>query len=511
MGDLWIKAVYPLGPFPEPPLAQAVADVLANAPLRHGRLAFQYEHVDRPEAGTALLALATPPTRAAPPDGLRYLYAEPSEHRQVSTHTIAIPTSFHTPNQSHRVQVELECFTAMAGHLPPMHASQPLQPGSPEMALTRYRKRWRITNGSYPGLWFYYWGQDASGGTGQPAPPAAPATWANAPARQYPLVKPPGVPSGPVFPFPDPASARPPQAQAAAPATQGGLTAAQVQQLAAAGNPYARQQQLAALQSATPLAMGASNPALEARQQQFQAQMAGQQQYAYGMTPQMQAAQMQAQQAQMLAAQQQRMAAAAAATPIAPAPARAPPPQRKPAPPPTASSSSAAAAPSGSQVAPIPPAFEDETPLADILDLVTPRQLASHRYAKQHDLLAPLFDGWSASAILAGGPRKREVDELVQTNGISGRTGEVRMGVVPGLQRDGPLATLGCTAARIAVFEGLGKAPEKATLGLSVEERKRKLEKMLSGLQQETQETERQHKEKVAKVRKATAGGAVVV
>ncbi|GAA5972106.1 hypothetical protein JCM11641_002496 [Rhodosporidiobolus odoratus] len=518
MADIWLKASYPLGPFTQPPLDQAVADVLANAPCqRYGRLAFTYEFVDRPEANTAFLTLFNPPTRSVPADGLRYLYTEPNEHRTLSQHTVAIPISAQNPSQTQRIQVELECFSSFAGHFPPVSPTQPLQPGSPELRLTRSRKRWRITNGNAPGLWFFFWGRDESGGLGQPVAQNAPPGWDRAPVRAYPLVKPPNVPAAPIFPFPAPAqfaaAAAPPgtpqaRPQAAPTNPQASQTPAQTQQLASAANPYLRQQQLAALAGQTPLAMSTSNPTLEARQQQYQAQQAQQalaaQQgratgaypdprsaasgYPYTVTPQQLA---QAQHAQLLAAQQ----AATTQTPVAPLPFR----SRKPVA--IAPASAASSAPAATTNLNVPPQHKEATPLTDILDVLTPQQLAAHRFVRNHDFLAPLCDPWATSAILAGEPRTREVDELAHSNGISSRTGEPRAGTIPGLGRDGPLSLLGTSAARIAVYSALGKTPEKITGGMSVEDRRGRLQNMLEELEKQTDEAEKKHKEQLGKVR----------
>ncbi|GAA5898504.1 hypothetical protein JCM6882_007800 [Rhodosporidiobolus microsporus] len=552
MADLWLKANYPLGPFPTPPIDQAVADVLAKSPYaawQTGRVAFTYEFVDRPEAGTALLALVNPPTRQTPSDGLRYMYAEPNEVRSVTTHTVSVPASFANPGQSRKEEVQLECLTSMAGHFPPVSPAQPLTPDSPEMRLTRFRKRWRITNGQYPGLWFYWWGRDDSGGLGGAPAPMAPAGWERNAVRAYPLVKPPNFPSAPLFPFPDQSRVAAGQTGPGVPPAGPPATPQQAQQLGGAAgtpaaNPYARQQQLAALASHTPLGMSASNPTLEARQQQFQAQqaamMAAQQQGRvpggpgapgayppYGLTPQQmqQAQQMQAHQAQMLAAQQQQQqqqaaaaqAQAAAAQAAAAAAAAATRNQRKPPVVPSASSSAvAAAAPNPSAAGPniaaaVPPQHEDETPLTDIFDVLTPRQLATHRYAKNHDLLAPLFDAWDASSILSGQPRAREIDELVATNGISARLGEPRVGVVPGLGREGALGVLGTSAARVAVYGALGKRPEKATMGMEVGERRERLERMLRELEGQVEGLEKKNGEQLEKLRRATSGEGAAV
>ncbi|GAA6015741.1 hypothetical protein JCM10207_008782 [Rhodosporidiobolus poonsookiae] len=534
MTDLWLKADYPLGPFAQPPPDQAVADVLAKLPwsgyLGTGAVGFMYDFVDRPEAGTALLAMLNPPTRPTPPDGLRYFYAEPNERRTTTQHVVAVPSSPQNPTHSTRITVELECFTACCGHLPTVSPSQPIAPDSPEMRLTRFRKRWRVANGQYQNLWFYWWGQDGTGGTGAGPAPPAPQGWDRMPARAYPLVKPPNVPTTPIYPFPSPnrapsaaapatpqAAARPPALLPNAPTA--GLTPQQVAQLAASGNPYARQQQLAALASHTPLGMSTSNPALEARQQQFQAQqaqqalamqqgragaypadprLAGAQGYPYGLTPQ----QVQQAQAQQALLAQQNSSASSAAAAAATAAVRA----RKPVAPAVAP---AAAAPAPAPTAQaVPPQYEAETPLCDIFDLLTPRQLAIHRYASNHDAVSLLFSPWPASEIVSGGPRAREVDELVKLGGLSSRTGEPRVGVVPGLGRDGALALLGTSAARIAAYGAAGKELGKATAGLTTEERRKRLEQLRSELEAQTDELERRFGEQEAKVRAATASAA---
>ncbi|KAK4335678.1 AP2 associated kinase 1 [Rhodotorula toruloides] len=527
MAELWLKGDYPIGPFPHPPIEQAVADVLAKAPwsgYSTGDVGFRHDFVDRPEAGTAFLALLQPPPRPAPPDGLRYLYDGPTERRTVSQHTVTCPTNVNTPTQNTAMQVELECFTAFCGHLPPR--DQPYPPNSPELRLTRFRKRWRITNGQYPTLWFCYWGQDQSGGSGQGSAPNAPAGWDSMPARQYPLQRPPNVPNNPIYPFPSP-NRPPPSAQPVMPGTPQnarppqnyGTPQAPFTTTPASG--LARQQQLAALQNQAALGLSTSNPTLEARQQQFQAQqqaMAAQQALAAqqaragypdpplaqgnpaGMTPQQQ---LQAQQAFLLAQQQRQQqqqavtstpadAQAQAARAAVHAQAIAARTQRK----------ASGSAPSAVQ----PPAAasssrdqDDTAPPTDILDHLTPRQLAIHRYAHNHDILAPIFDPWPTSSILSGEPRQREVEEILATTGVSSRSGEPRVGAVPGLGRDGGLAVLATSAARISAFAALGKEPEKARLPL--EERRNQLLKMLENIEGSIERMEQRHQEKVAQIR----------
>ncbi|BGP41383.1 hypothetical protein JCM10450v2_005425 [Rhodotorula kratochvilovae] len=475
MSDLWLQAEYPIGPFHHPPLDQAVADVLAKAPwaaFSTGDVPFRFQFVDRPEAGTAFLALLNPPTRV-PPDGLRYLYGEPgTERRSTSVHTVACPTSLAAPTQNQQLQVELECFTALCGHFPPFTRDQPLPPGSPELRLTRFRKRWRLSNGQHPGLWLFWFGRDDSGGTGAGPAPHAPPGWDATPARQYPLQHPANVPATPLFPFPAPhrmppgvaggapgtAQARaPPPVQPIAPAPalaqpQGYATPQQQQQAALA----ARQQQLAALASQASLgglAAGSNVAALEARQQQYLL------------------AQQRQQQAQMPQQQQQQQRAAATPQLRKPAPA----PAAQPAPPASASA-----------------AAYDETLFTDVLDLLSPRQLAMHRYATQHDLLAPVFDAWTARDVEAGLPRRRDMLEVLGTVGVSRTTGEPRGAVVvPGFGKDGVLAQLANGAARIATRAAMDVPPEKCVL--PVEERRRKLEQLLKETEARIERMEQKH------------------
>ncbi|GAA5858745.1 hypothetical protein JCM1840_006538 [Sporobolomyces johnsonii] len=536
MADLWLKADYPIGPFASQPIEQAVADVLAKAPWaawQTGEVSFRYDLLDRPDAGTALLALLNPPQRPPPADGLRYLVPESHERRTVTRHTVSCPVNISAPTQNQPIQVELECFTSMHGHLPPLNRNQALPPDSPELRLFRFRKRWRITNGQYPGLWFFWWGRDEHGGAGGGGAPMAPPGWDRSPVRAYPLVRDPNVPNQPMYPFPGPG--RMPQGMGAAGAGAGGAQAAMIagpggamgapgtpqsrmnpaaaftpaqQQPQLSTNPYARQEQLAAL-AGTPLGMGTGNPTLEARQAQYLAQQQQQQaraaagygappgaapapNYPYAMNPaQMQQAQQalaQQQAAQRLAAQQQQAAAAAAANN------RAQQAQRKP----VVAPSAPAAAPPPS----VPPsaqhALELEAPSHDILDVLTSRQLAIHRLAKNQDLVAPILDAWTVPAILAGQKRKREVEEAIRTGAVSTRTGESRGGVA-GLGREHSLTLLGTSAARVAVMGAMGKDPAKAIIPL--EERKARLSKMLEEVEKETEAMQKRHEEQVAKVK----------
>lgn len=534
-----------------------------------------------PAAGTAFLALLhpspqRPPTGATvPSDGLRYLCAEPNERRTVSHHTVSCPTSLAAPTQNQHLSVELECLTSACGHFPPVSPDQPLPPGSPELRLTRFRKRWRITNGQNPTLWFVWWGQDDSGGMGgQGSAPQAPPGWDSTPARQYPLRLPPNVPTQPIFPFPSPSRiaaaaaaaaaggaagggpvGTPAQARTAPPPPPPGTGSAaaqygtpQPQQAPGGGGgggaptPYAaRQQQLAQLVAgagagpSSAAASGASgNAALEARQAQFQAQQAAQAQLlavgaaagagagaargaplpggpgvgAYGTGLQgaaqgpLQAQQQQQQQQQAYLLAQQRQAAHAQAQAVTPSQ-----PPRKP---PGSSHGPATAAPS-SLVAPAPaPALApphahayDDALSTDVLDFLTPRQLALHRFATGHELAAALFDSaWTARDVERGVPRAREMREVLGTGGVSRSTGEVRPGhgngngVVPGFgAREGPLALWGTAAARIAVRGAMDVEPERAALPL--EERRKRLEELLRETEDRIGKMEERHQERI--------------
>ncbi|KAK4702566.1 hypothetical protein P7C70_g3662, partial [Phenoliferia sp. Uapishka_3] len=196
-GDFWLRASIQIGPFPTgPPNDQQVAELLAKQPWngwnsQAGELPFQYDTVDRPEPGSALLAFLQP-SRPPPPDGLRYLPASPSETISSTTHTVSCPTTIQQPTTISTIQVQLSCYTITNGHLPPTSRTSGLLPDSPELRLSRYRKRWHISKGGgHPNLWLYYWGRDHSGGKGPGAEeaPLAPQGWEREPIRAYPLSK----------------------------------------------------------------------------------------------------------------------------------------------------------------------------------------------------------------------------------------------------------------------------------------------------------------------------------
>lgn len=463
-------------------------------------------------AGTALLALLSPPQRPTPADGLRYLVPDAIERRTVSQHTVACPVTPAAPTQNHSIQIELECFTSYQGHFPPMSRDQILPPNSPELRLTRFRKRWRIVNGQYPALWFFWWGRDETGGAGTGTAPMAPQGWDRTPTRAYPLVKDPGIPTNALYPFPGPSRTVP-----SAPSGGGGGGAGNGSPMPPSGtprtvglpgqpgtpaqlstNPLVRQEQLAALQVAQ-LAVNPSN--LEARQAQFLAQQQAQARAlaAAGVPPpvgyaaQMQQAQLLAQQtASRNAAIQQQQQIALANQRAAVAQAQAArkgvlPQSAQPAQPPAAF-----VAPSRELV------LDSETPNVDIFDVLTSRQLAIHRLAMAQEALLPIFDPWSTTSILGGQKRKREVDEAIRSEAMDPRTGESKGGIA-GFGREHTLTILGTSAARVAVHRAMGRDATKATY--PIEDRKEKLNKMLEHIKKETELMEKKHKETVAKVK----------
>ena len=500
-------------------------------------------------AGTSFLALLQPPGRPVPPDGLRYYYPEANGRRTVSQHVVHAPNSVANPTAASPVDVILECFTTACGHLPPMSPTQPIPSGSPDLRLTRFRKRWRIVNGSQPSLWFFWWGDDDSGGLGPGhVAPNAPPGWESTPVRTYPLPQLGNVPSAPLYPFPSPARMPPGQATPYANAPTNGRSQA-VQQadgaMAPPATPLARQQQLAALASQAGVGMqGGTTSTLEARQQQYHALAQQQQQQAAalaaaaaasggnanpsgamlppGLTPQ-QISAAQARQAQqyMLAQQQQQRhqqqqqlqqqqqqqqqqratAATAAAQTLGTSTSsssRGGNNSRRKS---TASSAAHAAqsAAAAQQAAAAAAAAAEEAAAArpgDILDHLTHRQQEMHRYALQHQLLAPVFDPWSTSEILAGEPLVgRAKSATAATNGVSPPPSS---SLLPGLgRRPGPLSQLAVTAARIPVTVAKGEDLAKI-VGVPVEARRAKLEEMLRKIEDETKKQDEWYREQVA-------------
>lgn len=547
MADLWLRADYPIGPFPHQPVEQAICDVLAKAPYAAwttGECAFRWDYVDRPAPGTSFLALLQPPGRPVPPDGLRYYYPEANDRRTVSQHVVHAPNSVANPTAASPVDVILECFTTACGHLPPMSPTQPIPSGSPDLRLTRFRKRWRIVNGSQPSLWFFWWGDDESGGLGPgQVAPNAPPGWESTPVRTYPLPQLGNVPSAPLYPFPSPARMPPGQAPPHANAsTNGRNQAAQPADgaMAPPATPLARQQQLAALASQAGVGIqGGTTSTLEARQQQYQALAQQQQQQAAalaaaaaaaaaasggntnppgamlppGLTPQQISAaqarqaqqymlaqqQQQRQQQQQLQQQQQqhqRAAATAAAQTLGtstPSSSRGGNTSRRKS---TVSSATHAVQSAAAQQAAA--AAADEAAAArpgDILDHLTHRQREMHRYALQHQLLAPVFDPWSTSEILAGEPRLGRAKAATAVGFPPPPSS-----LLPGLgRRPGPLSHLAVTAARIPVAVAKGKEADLVEIvGAPVEARRAKLEEMLRKIEDETKKQDEWYRKQVA-------------
>jgi len=398
-----------------------------------------------------------------------------------------------------------------------MSREQILPPNSPELRLTRFRKRWRIVNGQYPALWFFWWGRDEHGGAGTGTAPMAPTGWDRSPVRPYPLVKDPSVPTQALYPFPGPSRNAPGSTSAT---TGGGGGAGNGSAMLPPGtprtvilpgqqgtpaqlstNPPARQEQLAALQ-VSQLAVNPSNTNLEARQAQFLAQQQAQARAlaAAGVPPPVGYA-AQIQQAQVIAQQTAaRNAAIQQQQQIAMANQRAAVAQAQ-------AGRKGAAPPHSAQSAQAPPPFvapsrelvlDSETPNVDIFDVLTSRQLAIHRLATAQDTLLPIFDPWTTSSILAGQKRKREVDDAIRSEAMDSRTGESKGGIA-GFGREHTLTILGTSAARVAVHRAMGRDATKATY--PVEDRKEKLSKMLEHIKRETELMEKKHAETVAKIK----------
>ncbi|KAG0655676.1 hypothetical protein C6P46_000765 [Rhodotorula mucilaginosa] len=554
MADLWLRADYPLGPFPHQPVEQAICDVLAKAPYAAwttGECAFRWDYVDRPAPGTSFLALLQPPGRPVPPDGLRYYYPEANDRRTVSQHVVHAPNSVANPTAASPVDVLLECFTTACGHLPPMSPTQPIPSGSPDLRLTRFRKCWRIVNGSQPSLWFFWWGDDDSGGLGPGhVAPNAPPGWESTPVRTYPLPQLGNVPSAPLYPFPSPA--RMPPGQAANGPTNGRNQAAQQADgaMMPPATPLARQQQLAALASQAGVAIqGGTTSTLEARQQQYQALAHQQQQQAAalaaaaaaasggnpnpagamlppGLTPQQisaaqarqaqqymlaqqqqQRQQQQQQQQQQLQQQQQRAAAATAAaqtlgTSTSSSSRGGNNSRRKSTASSAAHGAQSSAAAQQAAAAAAAAAEEAAARPGDILDHLTHRQREMHRYALQHQLLAPVFDPWSTSEILAGEPRvgRAKAAAAAAANGVPTPPPASASSLLPGLgRRSGPLSQLAITAARIPIAVAEGKEEDLAeVVGTPVEARRAKLEEMLRKIEDETKKQDEWYRKQLA-------------
>ncbi|KAM0748137.1 hypothetical protein T439DRAFT_349503 [Meredithblackwellia eburnea MCA 4105] len=432
--EFWLKSSVPTGSYPSgPPPEQAIADTLAKIPwagwTSQGEVAFYNELVDRPEQGTTLVAYVYP-NRPLPPDGVRYLPQHPPERQSITQHTVSIPSSTANPSVSSTVSIELECLTTLHGHFPPTSRNAGLQPTSPDLHLTRYRKRWRISKGAgHQGLWFFWWGRNSNIAECPPAP----AGWERDPVRVYPLAQP--VQKDPVYIFGSRTRGTGPSVPTAAqspaqPQLPNGVS----------GYPSAAAYAQAARQQAT------VNPAASYQMYAQQQVMLQHQQQAHlqqqAHAQQAQAAQAQAAQAQAHAkASRSRASAAAAAQPPNP--------------------SSTQPHPTGAPGA-ISKQEEDAAVTTilsqgDMLDLLSTRQLAIARFARNHDLLASVFDPWSTGMLLEGKKRKKEeaFDRSLGPNAM------------------GPLSRL---AVEAVVVEGPNRKRDK----IAVEDRREKLEKLLA-------------------------------
>ncbi|KAK4052674.1 hypothetical protein OIV83_001961 [Microbotryomycetes sp. JL201] len=120
----------------------------------------------------------------------------------------------------------------------------------------------------------------------------------------------------------------------------------------------------------------------------------------------------------------------------------------------------------------------------DVFDVVNARQLASHRFLANHDLMSSTLDPWSVDLILEGSRRKREVQDMI-------RASRSTLGV-PGMAV-GPLTALACSATRLTpvgdlasnVTDDLSSASgDSQRLGL--EDRRARLQQMKAQIEQDT-------------------------
>ncbi|KAK4057534.1 hypothetical protein OIO90_001603 [Microbotryomycetes sp. JL221] len=89
---------------------------------------------------------------------------------------------------------------------------------------------------------------------------------------------------------------------------------------------------------------------------------------------------------------------------------------------------------------PAPGPVDEIAPATDVFDVLNARQLASHRFVKNHDWMASILDPWSIDLIVDGSQRKREAQDTVRASkSILGVAGV----------RGGPLTTLACTSIRM--------------------------------------------------------------
>lgn len=506
-------------------------------------------------AGTAFLSFISPPNKPVPPDGLRFLASTPAESVSSSIHSVQCPVSITAPTTIQAIQVELTCYSAVQGHFGPQSRNSGLLVDSPEMTLARYRWRYHLSRGGgSPGLFFVYYGRDETGGTGQGPAPKALDGWDKLPVRKYPLPK-AEAPADPVYIFPAPGRAvsaagvlpgampgqvPPPQGQQQRPPGQPGQQQQQQQQgqpgmmgtpnrfpgapygvpgmqgtpqNQAQAQAYYRQQQLAALQMQQAQGGGGMDPrqyqqmiaqqqqaamAYQAAQQQqsspgghgpdgppqqqqqnpaYAAQLAQYQQVQQQQVQQQQAAlaaqqaQQQAQQKAILAQQQARAAAS-----------RAPPP------PP---STNAAARPPIAQAPGPPPsaAIPEDDP--DVLDLLTARQLAIARYAKQHDLLFGLLgEPWTVKEVVEG--KKRKGDSALSSALQGESIGRLEELAISAGRREGENEAAGEKKDDSMLDDAASGKP------LSLEERRAELLKM-------QQETEKEIEEMKARFEKQKA------
>lgn len=213
---------------------------------------------------------------------------------------------------------------------------------------------------------------------------------------------------------------------------------------------------------------GGVNPAAYNQLAQYQAAQAQQQQQQAHLAAQQQ---QQQHQAALMAAQQKARAAAAAR----PKPSL--PPQAVPVPPPNAAHD------------------EDHSPNADILDVLTARQLAIHRFAKNHELFTSIVDPWKVMDVLAGKKRLREIEDQVK----AGRS--VTSGGIAGLGKTTELSELACQAIRFPEGTGTKAGPAadaEPPKKMSLEDRKKRLLELQAEADREVEELKKRFEEQTA-------------
>ncbi|KAM0786760.1 hypothetical protein ACM66B_002195 [Microbotryomycetes sp. NB124-2] len=156
-------------------------------------------------------------------------------------------------------------------------------------------------------------------------------------------------------------------------------------------------------------------------------------------------------------------------------------------------------------VAIVPPqiAAPDEiVATTDVFDVVNARQLASHRFQHNHDLMSTTLDPWTVDMIMEGSRRKREAQDMI-------RNSRSMLGV-PGMTV-GPLTALACSATRLTSVGDLASNVNDDTAAagdghqrLSLQDRRKRLEQMRNQVERDTLAMQERMREAEAKFKGAT-------